>query len=967
MPAFRRVGLFLCLAALAACDSGTDPAPPPAKVEVLSGNAQTGVVATPLAVAPKVRVLTASGKAARNAAVTFQLSDPTGSLGVTTATADANGEASPGTWILGTKAGTQTLTATVQNIAPVTINATATPAPASKLSAVFTAPQVGTAGTVAANSPAVRVTDAYDNPIEGFEIHFVVMSGGGSVANAIARSGSDGVAAAGAWTLGTAVGANSVAASGVGLSGSPVLFSATGNAGEAARIVMMVQPPATTVNGSVLTAQPVVRIGDQFGNAVARAGVTVTASAGNARMQNATAVTDANGVATFSGLSMAGTAGAYQLRFSATGLTAATATQTALTAGAAAQLGLANNIASIITSGAALNPQPVIEIRDQDSNRVSTGAEQVTVALQGPGSLSGATTATAEAGRAAFTDLMYTGAGPFRLAFSSPGLPTITTAEISVGVSVNGCIGPRALLLNYTLGQSARYRTNNTSFPNCIQFDATRNLGQQYLVMIENMPPTGFYETAMFPGANSGSVAFNVSLTTGLGPATPAVTRPAVKTIPEGMSHAWDFGDGPIYEWEPEQPVGGVPRPVLLRGADRISINSADAAPAVGDTVIVFLAGVQRLGTVAGNQKAVIRLVSNELIIAEDVRLATMPRTDGKLNSPIAQNDLDEIARLYALHPKAQADLLFQNQHNAATVAAENRIIAVHTMMPSDGVWGYTYSSTNVFAWDYWVLSDGSTKGLAQHSLRNAHNLFMHEIAHIRHWGMLERATRTDIRGNRWLVEGFARFTERLPIGSYLMNSPDLSRTGNVQLPRYSEYNNLYYRDDVPTFLSMAATMFDGYQSSSYVFDYFADQVAAAGGNWRTALYNFVTYAGVESELNNAINAFLPGLTFGELFTRARIALFMDDLDSPGLPAWTQYLQYQLRASRPAGTAATVEPRNVFGRVVPGIVFNEVRQFPIGSAWGYVIDGSMASGNASLQLDFGAAAQHGVLSVTRIR
>src|SRR5262249_59686743 len=107
-------------------------------------------------------------------------------------------------------------------------------------------------------------------------------------------------------------------------------------------------------------------------------------------------------------------------------------------------------------------------------------------------------------------------------------------------------------------------------------------------------------------------------------------------------------------------------------------------------------------------------------------------------------------------------------------------LLAVHPLMPADNIWGYTYSSTNVFAWDYWVSTNGSTRTVAQHRLRNAHNLFMHEIAHIRHWGLLERAGRTDLRGNQWLVEGFARFSERLPIAAYLLNNSNPSRTGNV-------------------------------------------------------------------------------------------------------------------------------------------------------------------------------------------
>ena len=389
--------------------------------------------------------------------------------------------------------------------------------------------------------------------------------------------------------------------------------------------------------------------------------------------------------------------------------------------------------------------------------------------------------------------------------------------------------------------------------------------------------------------------------------------------------------------------------------------------PAVGDTLIVFLEGIPRLQIQAGNQRAVVRFVSNELIFAEDVRLPTLPRGNGSFNTPLTQADMDSIARAYAAHSKVQADLVFQGRYNGATeVEQPARIVAVHTLMPSDNVWGYTYSSTNSFAWDYWVSTNGSAKGLAQHPIRNAHNLFMHEIAHTRHWGLLERANRQNLRGNRWLVEGFARFSERLPTASYLLGSADPARTGNVTMRFYPEFGNSYFRDDVPTFLNQGSAVFDGYQAASYIFDYLADQVALAGGNWRNALSQFLTFAGVEAELDATVGALLPGLTFQDLYTRARLALFLDDIGTAGLPAWTQYQQFNLRASRPPGSASGVDPRNAWPRIVPGNLFDDVRAILPGAAFGYLIDGGLATTSSRITFRFNAQA-NAVLSVTRIR
>jgi hypothetical protein len=386
----------------------------------------------------------------------------------------------------------------------------------------------------------------------------------------------------------------------------------------------------------------------------------------------------------------------------------------------------------------------------------------------------------------------------------------------------------------------------------------------------------------------------------------------------------------------------------------------------VGDTIVAYLSGIDRLSIPSGNQKAIIRYISNELIIAEDARLGTMTRQSGSTNQPLTVALMDSIAKAYAAESKQQADLVFNGRYNQSTeTQTPARIIAIHTLMPADNIWGYTYSTTNVFAWDFWVGTDGSTRGPNQNVLRNAQNLFMHEIVHNRHWGLIERSGQPDW-GNLWVVEGFARFSERLPIAAYLLRSSDPSRTGNVVLPLYPEFAPAYFRDDVPTYLSAGLSFLGGYGQSAYIFDYLADQVAAAGGNWRSALTTFLAAASSESKLDAAVNTLLPGLTFRSLLTRARIALYTDDIGT-GLPPWTQYLQYQLRASRPPGTIGVLlDPRTTWPRVVPGVSFSDTRLILGGAAFGYLIDGVSATGNARITLTFPATAETGI-SITRIR
>jgi hypothetical protein len=190
------------------------------------------------------------------------------------------------------------------------------------------------------------------------------------------------------------------------------------------------------------------------------------------------------------------------------------------------------------------------------------------------------------------------------------------------------------------------------------------------------------------------------------------------------------------------------------------------------------------------------------------------------------------------------------------------------------------------------------------------------------------------------------------------------SRTNNLVLPTYASAG-IATLEDVPAYTQASLSMYAGYATSSYVFDYFSDQVArTTTTDWMTALGEFLVNAGVEADLNAVINRYLPGLDFGALFTRARIAFYLDDYAS-GLPDWTQYHQFQLRASR-ATQNPQLDPRNLWPKIVPGTPFNETRSVLPGAAFGYVIDGINATGDARVALEM-PRATYGVLSVTRIK
>lgn len=89
--------------------------------------------------------------------------------------------------------------------------------------------QSAPAGSAVPIPPAVVVRNAStEAPVPGVSVTFAVASGGGSITGPTAVTNASGVAAVGSWTLGTTPGTNTLSATAQGLTGSPVVFTATG-------------------------------------------------------------------------------------------------------------------------------------------------------------------------------------------------------------------------------------------------------------------------------------------------------------------------------------------------------------------------------------------------------------------------------------------------------------------------------------------------------------------------------------------------------------------------------------------------------------------------------------------------------------------------------------------------------------------------------------------------------------------
>src|SRR5206468_488868 len=175
--------------------------------------------------------------------VTFAVAPGSGSITGASQTTNASGIASVGSWTLGTTAGTNTLTATASGLtgSPVTFTATGTAGGAGSIALSAGDNQTATVNPAVATAPAVVVRDQFDNPVAGVAVTFAVAAGGGSVnPTTPVTTGADGIAAVTSWTLGTTAGTNrlTATASGSGITGNPLSFTATGTAGAAARLAM---------------------------------------------------------------------------------------------------------------------------------------------------------------------------------------------------------------------------------------------------------------------------------------------------------------------------------------------------------------------------------------------------------------------------------------------------------------------------------------------------------------------------------------------------------------------------------------------------------------------------------------------------------------------------------------------------------------------------------------------------------
>jgi hypothetical protein len=387
-----------------------------------SPTSQTATAGTAVSAPPSVLVKDANGNPVAGAAVTFTPATGSGTVTGGSQTTNGNGVATVGSWTLSATAGSNTLTATSGSLAgsPVTFTATGTAGAAATIAANSPTSQSAPAGTAVSAPPSVLVKDANGNPVPGVAVTFAVASGNGSVTGGSQTTNGSGIASVGSWTLNQTVGTNTLTAtaSGSGITGNPVTFTADGTPGTATQLAFT-GPPSNTPAGAVITPPVQVTARDAFGNTATQFTGNITlaipanANPGGGTLSGTKIMAAVAGLATFSDLSINNAGNGYRLRATSSGLTAVNSAVFNITIVTPTQL-VFTVPPSNATAGTAITPAVRVTAEDAAGNTATTFTGNVTLAIgtnPGGGTLTGGGPVAAVSGVATFSSVSIDKAG----------------------------------------------------------------------------------------------------------------------------------------------------------------------------------------------------------------------------------------------------------------------------------------------------------------------------------------------------------------------------------------------------------------------------------------------------------------------------------------------------------------------------------------------------------------------------
>lgn len=437
---------------LAACSSKSkDPAEPPTAtaLAIVTAPPTTFAARAVITPAPVIQLVDVNGDPVSSSLVTITatLSAGTGSLqGTPSAITNSAGQATFTNLSIAGAVGSKGITFTSAGLTSVSANGlTLTVGTLALATATTATAQSALTSTAVAVLPAVHVTDADGNPIQGQTVTFAITAGGGSLTGADQVTNASGNASVTSWTTGAAAGTNTMTAT-VGPLPVVTFNVSAAPAGTPTQLQLLTAPPGTIANRATISPNPVIQLLDPVGTPVTTAGVGITvALTGSGTLGGTTTVnTDAQGRSTFSNLTIAGLVGVKRLNFSSTGLVGVQSADINLTAGAASNI-MSNS--TTIQNGnvaQAVAALPSVRVTDQDDNGVA-GVSVTFTLTGGGGSITGAVSNTNASGTATL--------GSWTLG-ALPGANTVTAAGTSAtltGAPVTFTVNATATASQFTI------------------------------------------------------------------------------------------------------------------------------------------------------------------------------------------------------------------------------------------------------------------------------------------------------------------------------------------------------------------------------------------------------------------------------------------------------------------------------------------------------------------------------------
>jgi hypothetical protein len=315
----------------------TNQAGPPATATATAGTPQSAAINIAYATALQATVKDASGNPVSGVTVTFT-APAAGASGTfagggntTTAVTNAQGVATAVTFTANSTAGTYSVTATVAGVStPASFALTNQAGPPATATATAGTPQSVAINTPFATALQVVVKDAGGNLVSGVTVTFAApasgasgtFAGGGNTATVVTNA--QGAATAPGLTANSTAGVYTVTAS---VGSATATFSLTNQVGPPASVTATAGTPQSVLIDNPFATALQAMVADAGGNALSGMTVTFTAPASGASGTfagggtTATAVTNAQGVATAPGITANGTAGPFTVVASVPGVT----------------------------------------------------------------------------------------------------------------------------------------------------------------------------------------------------------------------------------------------------------------------------------------------------------------------------------------------------------------------------------------------------------------------------------------------------------------------------------------------------------------------------------------------------------------------------------------------------------------------------------------------------------------------